>query len=522
MSAFVPQPDLNHTRLNRHQMESNGSLPGLSRLGQPVLTQKPVTSNQSGQHFAQACPLRLPAPGSCPFGGICHSCPRRVQAKLTVSQPGDPYEQEADRVAEQVMTMSQPSIQRACPACDEEEAVQTKPLAEQITPLVQRQPGLKEEEEEPVQTKLVEGAQVQRQEKGLGDEEEEEPVQVKQSDGRPPQVIPNLEQQIHSLRGGGQPLPQSTRDFFEPRFGTNFSQVRVHTDGRAAGAAEAMHARAFTLGQDIIFGTGQYAPDLGSGRQLVAHELAHTIQQGSARHGLQEKHSSRLATLLSDHHFQAADQLQRLVRPSYVSCNPPSPAIAAITGADPVGALSAAVDRAVELLDNVIDELETTRNNIIAGAPAAAPTISDAVALAIRNRFRINPENRNVWTGSGAGSIYVLLRRFRAVRSLLDGGWIRYTCLAGAYINTPSCAGPGCVGATRAAACPGVTRIFLCRPFWAGTLDDRARILIHESHHVYYGFIGDTGHLGNAHCYAQFVLELNNLTVPAIYVGMCP
>ena len=89
------------------------------------------SGNQVAQRFAQSCPLRLPSPCACPFGGACHACP--MQAKLTINEPGDQYEQEADRVADQVMRMPEPrTVQRARSACDKEEAVQTKLLVEQI------------------------------------------------------------------------------------------------------------------------------------------------------------------------------------------------------------------------------------------------------------------------------------------------------------------------------------------------------------------------------------------------------
>lgn len=99
-----------------------------------------------------------------------------VQAKLTIGQPNDKYEQEADRVADEVMSMPDPKLQRQeNPEEEEEEAVQTKPLTEGITPLVQRQEEPEEEEEEPVQTKpLAEGITplLQRQEEPEEEEEE--------------------------------------------------------------------------------------------------------------------------------------------------------------------------------------------------------------------------------------------------------------------------------------------------------------------------------------------------------------
>ncbi len=83
-----------------------------------------------------------------------------------------------------------------------------------------------------------------------------------------------------ALRTPGQPLDAAARELMEPRFGRDFGDVRVHADARAAEAAEAVHALAYTAGQDVVFGTGQYAPGTSAGQALIAHELAHVAEQG--------------------------------------------------------------------------------------------------------------------------------------------------------------------------------------------------------------------------------------------------
>jgi len=179
-----------------------------------------------------------------------------IQAKLVVGQPGDKYEQEADRVADEVMRMPEPRLQRqAEEEEEEEELIQTKPLAEQITPLVQRQVEPEDEEEE-------EGA-----------------IQAKVNRRQAAEVGPDLESRIQALRGGGQPLPKSVRAFFEPRFGHGFSQVRVHTTSQAAETARELNARAFTRDRDVVFRAGEYAPETREGKKLLAHELVHVVQQ---------------------------------------------------------------------------------------------------------------------------------------------------------------------------------------------------------------------------------------------------
>ncbi len=81
------------------------------------------------------------------------------------------------------------------------------------------------------------------------------------------------------LQSTGQPLEKDTRGFMESRFGHDFSRVRIHTDSKAIQSARAVNALAYTVGQEIVFETGQYAPKTNAGRRLLGHELAHTLQQ---------------------------------------------------------------------------------------------------------------------------------------------------------------------------------------------------------------------------------------------------
>ena len=169
-----------------------------------------------------------------------------MQVKLTVNTPGDKYEQEADRVADQVRRMASaaagdpPRIQRACTSSNRELETQT----------LQRMCAGCEEEE------------LQRKEHGGAQD-----------------LSTDVESQVRALQGSGEQLPTHVREFFEPRFGRDFSDVRVHTNGAAAQAAHAVNALAYTSGREIVFGQGQYAPETDSGRRLLAHELTHVVQQ---------------------------------------------------------------------------------------------------------------------------------------------------------------------------------------------------------------------------------------------------
>lgn len=241
---------------NSHLLGSEGYNPVTTQpLGakSPILNQEGPLGNQAAQRFAKTCPLALTSPTLCLFGGVCHTCPVRIQPKLTLSKPDDRYEREADGVAEQVMRMGDPDIggggtvreeirdvhvQRSCVECDEE---------------LQRQP--------------------------IEEEEEEEELQAKQTPGQTPEVTQEMLTRIDKIRGGGQPLPDEVRAFFEPRFGYDFGGVRVHSDEDSAKLAHAVNARAFTLGRDIVFGAGEYQPVTEVGQSLLAHELVHVIQQ---------------------------------------------------------------------------------------------------------------------------------------------------------------------------------------------------------------------------------------------------
>lgn len=184
------------------------------------------------------------------------------QAVQRLIKSGDRYEQEADRGADAVMRMPEQLVQQQPEEEDEEELIQTKPLAEQITPLVQRQV---EEEEKPIEEL----------------EEEEEPLMTKRISGSTRQIRDDLHIQLNRSRSGGQPLPEADRSFMEKRFGVDFSGVRIHTDGNAVQMNRGLNAEAFTYGRDIYFGAGGYSPGTSSGKRLLAHELTHVVQQKS-------------------------------------------------------------------------------------------------------------------------------------------------------------------------------------------------------------------------------------------------
>lgn len=222
--------------------------------GDSLLVQQKAFGNQTMLRFAQSCPLRLPNASLCPTGGACHACPAKVQTKLTINQPGDKYEQEADLLAEEVMRMSDLNVSASSQSEGVPQAEHIQRLSPECEDELQRQPE---------------------------EEEEEELLQAKEIPGQTTEINSSIETKINSVQSDGRPLPESARNYFEPRFGYDFSQVRVHTDAGAAKSAQTVNAQAYTLGRDIIFGNGNYSPETTPGRHLLAHELTHVVQQST-------------------------------------------------------------------------------------------------------------------------------------------------------------------------------------------------------------------------------------------------
>jgi hypothetical protein len=188
-----------------------------------------------------------------------------LQAKLEVGGAGDHYEREADCVARQVMRGGD------APA-----------IAPSITPLgAQRKkaaaPAPKKEEEP-----KGKGAKVQRKPAASVPkvDENKKKAQRKESGAGGGMASPGVESSIARMKGSGSTLDGGTRSFMESRFGRDFGGVRVHNGAAAASAASALDARAFTVGQDVFFNAGEYQPGNAAGRELIAHELTHTVQQG--------------------------------------------------------------------------------------------------------------------------------------------------------------------------------------------------------------------------------------------------
>lgn len=182
----------------------------------------------------------------CACGGACDDC--KHKAELPIGPASDHYEREADMISAHVMGMREP------PA-----------------------------------------ARVQRKPAQTGDQAQLAPELVQRTDtSAAPALAPPSVHEV--LRSPGKPLDAATRDFMEPRFGHDFSTVRIHTDRRATDSARAVGARGYTVGSHIVFASENYSPATTQGRSLLAHELTHVVQQTGGRVGQSVQRENKTAT----------------------------------------------------------------------------------------------------------------------------------------------------------------------------------------------------------------------------------
>jgi hypothetical protein len=174
------------------------------------------------------------------FGQIPIVAPAAIMGRtsLVLGKPQDEYEQEAERISDEVMRMSEPKLQGAQDRNEARSVSNLEPSSHQRGFL------------QMVRSQSADAGQT----------------------AAPPKIY-------QTLQSPGQPLDSATRDFMQPRFGHDFSMVRVHADSEAADAARTVGARAFTVGQNIVFGQGEFAPATEAGNRLLAHELTHVVQQ---------------------------------------------------------------------------------------------------------------------------------------------------------------------------------------------------------------------------------------------------
>lgn len=190
-----------------------------------------------------------------------------VQTKLTVNQPSDAHEQEADRMAEHV-------VQRTAMKTDEDKMQRTAMKTDEEK--VQRRG---KHEDDNVQCK-AEHDEEKIQKKDAKDEEK--PIQKKTTATAASSAAPVSAHQIHSTKGQGSALSTGTLAEMSQAFNHDFQSVRIHTTSQAEQLSEGLQAQAFTHGKDIYFNAGKYNPETTDGKRLLAHELTHVVQQSSS------------------------------------------------------------------------------------------------------------------------------------------------------------------------------------------------------------------------------------------------
>jgi hypothetical protein len=251
MRTFSQKQNQPQKQVSSSLARSNMATPGPALREHPILHLQRTIGNQAVLRMLQTHAEGAEEPGvgltaaaSPRFGHDFSRIPIHpptagaIQTKLAINKPGDQYEQEADHISEQVMRKPEPQLQRACPCGGGCPKCQTE------------QPG---REHESLQTKRVQASDT---------------GQI---------AAPPIVHEV--LRSPGQPLDPATRAFMEPRFGHDFSRVRVHSGAAAEQSAQDVNAHAYTVGQNMVFGAGRFAPGTREGRRLIAHELTHVAQQ---------------------------------------------------------------------------------------------------------------------------------------------------------------------------------------------------------------------------------------------------
>lgn len=298
-----------------------------------------------------------------------------------------------------------------------------------------------------------------------------------------------------SAAPGGRDLESAHRAFFEPRFGQSFDGVRVHTGAEAAEAAEALDARAFTVGRDIFFGHGEYRPGSGEGRRLLAHELTHVAQQSGGSVG---------------------EQTIRRTPSASTSC----PANTNGAPADPVGSLSF-----IELMA----VLKASMTDLLLNSDASFMRMGIAGNMSHRQAYehrfgRPEPSGarfRNRFTGGTFATeneaiiaeMESLASRYGRIADFLSND-VRYICSGVPGTRDVGDCRDDCRDPARFAwVCAGGPRtIVLCPHFWSLSRDQQALALIHEAAHILFGIrnhgTGSVRERGrNAECYASLIGE---------------
>lgn len=376
----------------------------------------------------------------------------KIQPKLKLGTPGDQYEQEADARAEQVMRMPEPRVQRTC-ACGGH-----CPECQSRHPIQRIKNSATDSEPQPYASAIVDNA----------------------------------------LRAPGQPLSSATRAYFEPRFGHDFSAVRVHTGELANASAHSINALAYTANNRIVFADNMYQPETHNGHRLLAHELTHVIQQERTARTVQRTVAPS-STCAPNVHNAPANPLDQLRQVDALAQN-------MALGASGVLFLESATFN---------DPRFGGRSEIYTAYQNWFGTPTQTASGAWRSRFR----TATFATEDEATrhEMQTLSDRFARIARWLSQN-IHYRCPGTASYTIPGCS-PGPCGTRAAQTCRlGSRTIGICPRFWLEPApQDRAQaaLLIHEAMHpLFHVHAHSTASLPgrgrNPGCYQGFVLDIYN------------
>lgn len=295
--------------------------------------------------------------------------------------------------------------------------------------------------------------------------------------------------------GMSAPLDAATRHYMEPRFGRSFADVRVHTGADAVSSARALDAVAYTVGADVYFGAGAYAPDSQSGRRLIAHELAHVVQQSAT-----------------------SPRIQRAVDPAHVNCTAntheaPDDPVAALGSIDDLARHMALGSSHLLSFEALLFRDPTFGPSDVSDAYRRRFGAPQAVSGGFRNRFSGNV--RATSEQAAQEEMQTLSERFRLLHTYLSGR-ITYRCRPlGVQFTIGGCTGR-CAANDLAHSCvPQDARtIVLCPAFWTDlTMEQQAGAVIHEAVHMRLNF---SPHLAttvtqrgrNPECYTSFAADI--------------
>jgi hypothetical protein len=396
-----------------------------------------------------------PIQRKCACGGTCPGCRAEedIQTKLSISRPGDRYELEADRVADRVVA-----------------GHAGHPAISSLGSGVQRQP---EDKIQPAWSN----------------------AQGRVAHGNSPD----------RLLGNGEPLAAEVRAYFEPRFGHSFENVRVYNNSAAAASAGALGARAYTQGQNVVFGANEYQPGSPQGKKLIAHELTHVVQQKHAGRGVQPVQrlvatTSRCAANADNAGANPLDDLRSRDQDAYAKC-----LIAAL---------------------GLIFEGNTAMNQLLGGR-TPSPEF-DAYQRRFGNpELLANGRFRNRFSGATFATedeaidseLNSLADRFSQMADLFSSN-IRYICGGTGALSMGACRDT-CGGNDLAWTCHPSRTIVICPDFWNLTEDEQAIVLIHEAAHILFGF-GDPAGASmttrlrgrNPVCFSGLAAELIGINPP--------